>query len=257
MSEDVFRIITDRDMTYEEAAEYFKGKLDLTPKEFYGLQAKYRSQAFTVSGYSSLKMIQAFHDELTKALEDGISMGEFKRSMDDFLERNGYTKLHPLQAENIFRTNVQTAYNVGAYEEMTRPAVMKARPYWRYDAVEDSRTRPAHRAMNGKVFPADSPVWDTWYPPNGFRCRCSVSTLSKRQVEQQGLKVEEKVPDRISTGMDMIPMIPDKNFNYNPAKTGFKPDLSDVPEPLRKAFERHEAQHRVKPPTSQAAPQGG
>lgn len=246
MAEDVFKIITDRDMTYEEAAEYFKGKLDLPPKEFYRLQAKYRAQAFTVSGYSSMKMIQAFHDELTRAIKDGVSMGEFRSSMNDFLERNGYTKLHPLQAENIFRTNVQSAYNVGAYEEMTRPAVMAARPYWRYDAVEDSRTRPAHRAMNGKVFPADSPIWDTWYPPNGFRCRCAVSSLSKRQVEQQGLRVETKMPDRISTGMDMVPMIPDKDFNYNPAKRPWEPDLSDVPDSLKKAFERREAQRREK-----------
>ena len=73
-----------------------------------------------------------------------------------------------------------------------------------------------------------------------------------RPVKLGDIEIREE--DRISTGMDMIPMIPDKDFNYNPAKTGFKPDMADVPEPLRKAFERHEAQHREKPPTSQAAP---
>lgn len=240
MDDQLFQIITDQDMTYEEAVKYFKEKLNLSPKEFYRLHAKYRALAFTVSGYSSMKIIQTFHDELTKAIEDGISLGEWKKNMDDFLQRNGYHKLHPLQAENIFRTNVQTAYNVGAYEEMTDPAVLKARPYWQYDAVEDSRTRPAHRAMNGKVFPADSPVWDTWYPPNGFRCRCSVSSLSQRQVDAMGLTVETKVPDRVSNGMDMVPVIPDKDFNYNPAKIKWNPDLSDVSEPLRKAFLLHE-----------------
>ena len=248
MDNDLFQLITEQDMTYEEAVQYFGDKLDITPKEFYRLEAKYRAQAFTVSGYSSMKIIQQFHDELTKAIEDGVSMGEWKKGMDDFLQRNGYTKLHPLQAENIFRTNVQTAYNVGAYEEMTNPAVLKARPYWQYDAVDDNRTRPAHRAMNGKVFPADSPVWDTWYPPNGFRCRCSVSSLSQRQVDEMGLAVETEVPERISNGMDMIPMLPDRDFNYNPAKVKFRPDLADVPEALKKAYERREEQGPQKSP---------
>ena len=55
--------------------------------------------------------------------------------------------------------------------------------------------------MDGRVFQADSPVWDTWYPPNGFRCRCTVRSLSKRQVEQMGLTVEEKAPDRAGLGV--------------------------------------------------------
>lgn len=244
MDEELLQILTEPEMTYETAAGYFGDKLELSPKEFYGLQAKYRSLAFTVSGYSSAQIIGKFHDELTRAIADGISMGEFKNGMDDFLQRNGYSKLHPLQAENIFRTNVQTAYNVGAYEEMTKPAVAAARPYWRYDAVEDGKTRPAHRAMNGKVFPADSPVWDTWYPPNGFKCRCGVSSLSRRQVEAQGLTVETELPDRISNGMDMIPMIPDRDFDYNPAKVKFTPDLSDLPESLQQAHQRREESQR-------------
>ena len=103
--------------------------------------------------------------------------------MNEFLTSEGYEGLDPLQADLIFRTNIQTAYNVGHYEQMTDPGVMKLRPYWQYDAVNDAHTRPSHLAMDGRVFPADSAVWDSWFPPNGFRCRCTVKTLSKRQVE--------------------------------------------------------------------------
>lgn len=242
MTDEFIRIVTDQDMTYEQAAGYFKEKLDMPPSEFYALRAKYRSLAFTVSGYSGTRIIKTFHDELTRAIETGSTVADFRSSMNDFLERNGYSKLHPLQAENIFQTNVQTAYSVGNYEEITHPAVLAARPYWQYSAVDDSRTRPAHRAMNGKVFPADDPVWDTWFPPNGFRCRCTVTSLSARQVKERGLTVETEMPDRISTGMDMIPMLPDRDFNYNPAKMKFTPDMADMPEPLQKAFERRERQ---------------
>lgn len=248
MDEELLQILTEPEMTYEQATDYFKGKLAMSSKDFYKLQDKYRALAFTVSGYSSVKIIQTFQDELTRAITDGISMGQWKSDMDGFLERNGYTKMHPLQAENIFRTNIQTAYNVGAHEEMTNPAVMRARPYWQYDAVDDHRTRPSHLAMDGKVFPADSPVWDTWYPPNGFRCRCSVSTLSEDEVKRQGLTVETEVPDRVSTGMGYVAMVPDKDFNYNPAKVQFSPDLTDVPAPLRKAYERRETTNPANAP---------
>ena len=114
--------------------------------------------------------------------------------MNEFLASEGYEGLDPLQADLIFRTNIQTAYNVGHYEQMTDPGVMKLRPYWQYDAVNDAHTRPSHLAMDGRVFPADSAVWDSWFPPNGFRCRCTVKTLSKRQVEARGLKVEQSAP---------------------------------------------------------------
>ena len=110
------------------------------------------------------------------------------------LEEKGYEGITPFQADNIFRTNIQTAYNVGHYEQMTDPGVMKLRPFWQYDAVNDAHTRPSHLAMDGKVFPADHPVWNTWFPPNGFRCRCTVRTLSKRQVEARELTVEDKFP---------------------------------------------------------------
>ena len=40
---------------------------------------------------------------------------------------------------------------------MTDPDVLKARPFWEYFAVMDASTRPAHAAMNGRVYPADQP----------------------------------------------------------------------------------------------------
>lgn len=40
-----------------------------------------------------------------------------------------YEGITPYQAENIFRTNIQTAYNVGHYKQMTEPGVKALRPY--------------------------------------------------------------------------------------------------------------------------------
>lgn len=228
-------VLSRRDMTFEEAVEYFKGRIPVTAAVFYTIAEEYRSLAFTVSGYTKAQILKRFYDELLAALEEGNTLQEFRASMNDFLESEGYEGISPLQADLIFRTNIQTAYNVGHYRRMTDPAVKALRPYWQYDAVNDSHTRPSHLAMDGRVFPADSPVWDTWFPPNGFKCRCTVRTLSRRQVEQQGLIVETSFP----------PVAPDPHFHTNPAKVQFEPDLKGYPPALVKA---HQARQKAGAP---------
>lgn len=242
--DDIDAIISRNDFDFKEAADYFKNRIPVTSDEFYRLSDKYRNIAFTVSGYTKAEILKRFYDELLSSIEEGKSLKDFRKSMNSFLESEGYEGLTPFQADNIFRTNMQTAYNVGHYEQMTEPTVLKLRPYWQYDAVNDSHTRPSHLAMDGKVFPADSPVWDTWYPPNGYRCRCSVRSLSQRQVEQQGLKVESEVPAAgILPDGRVAQILPDTQFNTNPAKKQFKPDFTGYPKSIVEAFKSHENNH--------------
>lgn len=240
---DIRSEINTEPLKFDEAVQFFADKVTLTPREFYRLSDHYRSLAFTVSNYTKAQVLKKFRDEVLRAIEDGTTMETFRQNMSEFLVRNGYKGLTPFQADNIFRTNVQTAYQVGHYERMTNPETLRLRPYWQYVAVQDSRTRPAHLAMDGKVFPADSPVWDTWYPPNGYRCRCTVVTLSKRQVEQRGLRVETEVPrgEELPDGR-FIPIRPDHHFASNPAKVKWTPDMTDYPESIRRAFEEQQNQ---------------
>ena len=239
--DDIDSVLSHDEITFEEAVNYFKERIPVTASEFYKIATKYRGLAFTVSGYTKAQILKKFYDELKSAIEDGTSFGTFKNAMNVFLESEGYEGMEPLQADNIFRTNVQTAFNAGHYEQMTQPAVLKARPYWQYDAVNDKHTRKSHLAMDGKVFPADSPVWDTWYPPNGFRCRCSVRPLSKRQVEQMNLQVETDLPrfGKLKNG-HYVYIFPDPQFSNNAAKVRFKPDMTGYPEPLVKAYRQRE-----------------
>ncbi|MDL2288280.1 phage head morphogenesis protein [Oscillospiraceae bacterium OttesenSCG-928-F05] len=226
-------------MSFEEAVQFFGEKIALTPEQFHRLSEKYRHIAFTISSYTSVQMVNQIYTALLEAIEEGSTVESFKEQANTLLESNGYTGLSPRHAETIFRTNTMTAYNAGHYRQMSDPAVIKARPYWQYHAIEDDASRPSHLAMNGRVFPADSPVWDTWYPPNGYKCRCRVTSLSKRQVEERGLVVEETPPasERLPDGR-FTHIHPDERFATNPGKVEFKPDLSDFPDVLREAFEK-------------------
>ncbi|GHT96172.1 hypothetical protein AGMMS49545_20500 [Betaproteobacteria bacterium] len=89
----------------------------------------------------------------------------------------------------IFQTNVQTSYMAGRYKRYLDNA--ENRPYWRYVAVMDSRTRAGHAALNGKIWRADDPIWQTLWPPNGWGCRCRVQALSAAEFEKSGAKLED------------------------------------------------------------------
>ena len=226
-----------KDFIFKEAVAFLKGKAAL-PDEVYGrLSSESRAKAFTVSGYTSLVVLQEFLGCLTKAAEEGTTKEQFREDMDRFLTDHGYGGIDPWHSDNIFRTNMQTALNAGHYEGMTDETVMKLRPYWRYRTAGDGHVRESHAAMEGRVYRADDPIWDIWYPPNGFRCRCLVVSLSKKQVERMGLRVEKDPPMDVdySTG-EIRPKFPDKGFSNNPAKSTWKPDMAGISPELRKIF---------------------
>ena len=213
-------------LAFVEAIEFWRNKTKVSPSEFTRLSAEAKVKAFAVSGIAKGAEQDTVYNALLASLEKGISFDEFKAQCGDIFTRRGWTGKRAWRVDNIFRTNIQTAYNVGRYQRLA--GMTDIFPYWKYSAVNDSRTRPTHLAMNGKVFPADHPFWDTWYPPNGYRCRCSVIPLTASQVKSRGIKVETELPVLIEpidpvTGnrMPARQLIPDPGFAYHPGKAAF------------------------------------
>ena len=48
-----------------------------------------------------------------------------------------------------------------------------------YRTVGDDRVRASHRKLDGVTLPPSSPFWDEYFPPNGWRCRCTVVQVRK------------------------------------------------------------------------------
>ena len=214
-----------------EAIAFWSDKVPMSREDFDELSEQMQANGFYASGLTQLDQIEAVKDAIQAALENGETFEEWKARIPEIIEQQNWSGV---RLEIIFRTNIQSAYMAGRYAQMI--AVLNARPYWRYSAINDSRTRPAHRAMDGRIFPATHPIWDTWYPPNGYRCRCGVDTLSAREVERDGLNVETKDPtgelfeptDPV-TG-EKLPareLMPDSGFMRNVGKEW----LEGIPEP--------------------------
>jgi SPP1 gp7 family putative phage head morphogenesis protein len=155
------------DLPFEEALKFIRSRIPMTEAEFKALARRAKSKAFSVSSVAGLDALREIRDSLGDAIEKGWTLAEWKRDVSIILK---HWDVEGYRAETIYRTNLQSAYQAGRYEQMSDPDVLEMRPYWRYVAVIDDHTRPEHAAMHGKVFPADDPIWDVWYPPNGFNC---------------------------------------------------------------------------------------
>ncbi len=59
-------------------------------------------------------------------------------------------------------------------------------PYLMYDAINDSRVRPSHLALDGVIRPVGDPFWKTHTPPLGHRCRCTLRALDRNEARERG-----------------------------------------------------------------------
>ena len=187
----------------EKAIEYLKSKGYTITWSWRDLWQRAQAKAFTVAGVTAQDVLEDIREAVNDALKTGKTFTSFEDDLKPILQRKGWwgrnaqtdtntgevfgKSLDPYRLKTIYQTNMQAAYMAGRYSGQIEN--LDNRPYWEYVAIDDSRTRPSHRAMDGKVFPHDDPFWDSWYPPNGFKCRCRVRARSQEDVDA-GLYVE-------------------------------------------------------------------
>lgn len=174
-------------VTFLEALNYAKQRKILLPDDFYALDLKTRQMATTVSFLSSLEQIQTVINGVNKTLANGGTFKDFQKLIE---ESEIVLPKHYL--DNVFRTNIQNAYGHGRWQQQQRNKVK--RPYLMYSSIEDSRTRPSHLALNRIIRHIDDSFWLTYYPPLGFRCRCTVIALTEKEAMRLGITPDDKLP---------------------------------------------------------------
>ncbi len=68
--------------------------------------------------------------------------------------------------------------------------VKDKKPYWIYHQVERKTKRAEHSIYNGRKFHCDDPIWNTIYPPSGFRCSCWVEAVAEPDGVESGSNIE-------------------------------------------------------------------
>lgn len=207
-------LVESAKLPFEEAVRFWSSQgIALSPEDFERIWAETGRHALRVSGVSTIDAMEDVSREIARAIDGEIAFADFKKSFNEILARRGWEGMTPWRVETIYRTNLQSAFGAGRWAEQTDNAA--ARPWLRYDALDDGAAREEHLAMDGRVFAIDDPIWRTWYPPNGYNCRCSVEALTDEQARASG---------KIQTGETVRGIYPDPGFEHNPAE-GWAPDL--------------------------------
>lgn len=96
----------------------------------------------------------------------------------------------------------------------------KGRYDLQYRTAGDGRVREEHAAMHGITLPADDPFWDKYYPPNGWRCRCTAVEVNKGKYPVSDSEEARRTGDKATTKLDRFGNNKAGIFRFNPGKEG-------------------------------------
>lgn len=214
----MFRVTADPHR-FTEAVNWFRARLPITESELASLSEKARGRAWTIAGVTQLDIVKSVFDEIDKANTDGTPFEAFKKAVEDKLTAE-WGRRDSARIETIFRNATQSALNRGRYAQMTHPDVVRFRPFWMFDAIDDSRTTQLCHSLDNTVLPQEHPFWLTHIPPLHHRCRSGIRSLRRAEAEKRGIATE--APDtEAEAGFGKAP---DKS-EWKPIKTKYPPEI--------------------------------
>lgn len=176
----------------KEAVTYLRSMGVAVAHDWRQAAALAKQHAFAISGLTQLSVTAEIHAALVQGMAKGQTPAQFADGLEAKLKaagwwgknaRVGKGRTDPQTGEIlpdgkglthsrltfIYREHMANAYEA-AKESVARAA---GATRWQYSAILDSRTRPGHRAMHGKIFRMDDAGAAALKPRNGFRCRCT------------------------------------------------------------------------------------
>lgn len=158
----------------------------LTPdsKRFRLLQQMNRN-VYVFSGFKTYQQLR----EISSLIYDSNGLlRPFNEFLKDVLKVNATYNIHYLNAEyNHAVASSQMAANWQDYMDNADVA-----PWLKYQTAGDERVREEHRGLDGTIKRKNDPFWLTWYPPNGWNCRCDVIELLMLRKERLSRNITQR-----------------------------------------------------------------
>ena len=167
--------------------------------------------------FSGIKTFHELNEAFPSLLDENGNRKPFERFLNDVQKINDTYNANYLRAEYNF---VQSSAQMAAkWEQFAEDG---DRYNLQYRTAGDSKVRPAHAALNGVTLPPSDPFWQTYYPPNGWGCRCNVVQVRKAKYpvtphDEAMKRGEEALQDDTKGIFHFNPGIQQKTMpDYNP-----------------------------------------
>ena len=176
-------------------------------------------QRLTRSNYifSGLKTFHELNETFPSLLDENGNKKTFERFLNDVRKIDETYNSNYLRAEYNF---VQASAEMAAkWEKFMEDG---DHYYLQYRTQHDDKVRPEHASLDRVTLPPSDSFWESYYPPNGWNCRCTVVQVLKRKYEptphdeamslgEEALQTDKKGIFRFNSGKEQK-TVPD----YNP-----------------------------------------
>ena len=157
--------------------------------------------------FSGMKTFHELNEAFPSLVDENGNRKPFERFLNDVQKIDSTYNRNWLNSEYNF---AQASAEMAAKWE--RYAEDGDEYYLQYRTAGDDHVRPEHAELNGITLPASDSFWDTYYPPNGWNCRCNVvQVLRSRNTatdHEQAMDRGKNATARDEKGM----------FRFNPGK---------------------------------------
>lgn len=158
---------------FDEAISFLESRIALPSQRWNDFSDSEANAAFWSAG-ADASFVGDLQKSVTRAIQNGVPYDspEFAAQIAGFSEQYGWDIKGSAdwRARLILSQNLRQSYAAGRHDQQFDPDVMKLQPYLQYLHSDSRAPRPAHVALDGKVFRKDDPIVSSIYPPNGFNC---------------------------------------------------------------------------------------
>ena len=172
--------------------------------------SKLRNDVFVFSACKTHIQLKEVGSKLVD--ENGKINGYQKFSQEVSAIHKAYNKNY-LQAEYIFATS--SAEMAAKWSRFEKDG---DRYNLQYRTAQDNRVRDAHAKLAGTTLPVSDPFWDSYCPPNGWRCRCTAVQVLKEKYPESNSTDSIKTADKETTQIDSKGRDRNAMFRFNPGK---------------------------------------
>lgn len=137
-------------------------------------KAMLQKNIYVFSGFKTYQQLK----EASLLLTDSTGqLKPFTTFMQEVKAINETYNINYLQAE--YNNAIASGQMAANWEDII--SRKEVAPYLKYKTAEDERVRESHRGLNNVVKKVDDPFWNTYYPPNGWGCRCEVIQIMQAE----------------------------------------------------------------------------